>query len=45
MDSINETQEIQFRRLGLCEYIGGDTRTRAKVVVKDLRDRSELWAN
>jgi hypothetical protein len=43
MENINEAQEIQFRRLGLCEYIGGDRRTSGKTVAKDLRGVSELW--
>lgn len=42
MDNCNKVQELQFRRLSLCDYIGGDMRIKAKAVAKDLRDRSEL---
>jgi hypothetical protein len=43
MDSINEAQEIQFRRLELCDYIGGDCRTSGKKVADDLRKHMNLW--
>ncbi len=42
-DTTNEAQEIQFRRLELCEYIGGDCRTQGKTVASALRKHSDLW--
>lgn len=42
-DIINEAQELQFRRLELCEYIGGDCRTQGKTVANDLRKHNDLW--
>jgi hypothetical protein len=40
---MNEAQEIHFRRLELCEFIGGDLRTKGKTVAGDLRKHSGLW--
>jgi hypothetical protein len=40
---MNEAQELQFRRLELCEYVGGDVRTKGKTVASDLRKHSGLW--
>src|SRR5687768_8475299 len=42
-ETTNEAQEIQFRRLELCEYIGGDCRTQGMTVANDLRQHSHLW--
>lgn len=42
-DTTNEAQEVQFRRLELCEYSGGDCRTQGKTVAHDLRKHSDLW--
>ena len=43
MDIINKAQVIQFRRLELCDYIGGDCRTQGKKVANDLRTHTDLW--
>ena len=43
MSNFNDAQEIQFRRLELCEYIGGDCRTQGKTVATDLRKHFHLW--
>jgi hypothetical protein len=40
---MNEAQELQFRRLELCAYVGGDVRTKGKTVANDLRKHSDLW--
>jgi hypothetical protein len=42
-DTANEAQEIQFRRLELCEYIGGDGRGQGMTVANDLRIHKDLW--
>lgn len=36
-------QEIQFRRLILCDYIGRNARTQGKTVASDLRTHKNLW--
>jgi hypothetical protein len=41
--AMNKAQEIHFRRLELCDYIGGDCRTQGKTVANDLRKHSDLW--
>jgi hypothetical protein len=41
--SVNDAQEIQFRPLELCEYIGGDCRTQGKTVASELRKHCDLW--
>ena len=40
---MNEPQELQYRRLELCEYIGGDCRTQGKTVANALRTHKDLW--